>query len=120
MLPPIVTRQAGRPKHNIIKGYDEKDKDNSKKRNQKKCNKCGGYGHNVRTCRYGPIASKRRRGAGAVRGGLVRGGTTTQMPMQMSVLTIPLPPQPYPIVANSKAPSKKRKFFQPLSMSYFP
>ena len=62
MLPPIITRQAGRPKHNRIKGHDEHDNDKFEKRNQKRCNKCGGFGHNIRTCQGGPIASKNRSG----------------------------------------------------------
>jgi len=65
VLPPIINRTAGRPRNNRIRGEEEKDP--SVQRNQKKCGRCGYFGHNSRSCQGGPVASKGR-GKGKGRG----------------------------------------------------
>jgi len=70
VLPPILTRTPGRPKHGRYKGADELETGPS--RNQKKCGKCGGFGHNSRTCQGGPIAVRR---GGGTTGGIGRCGS---------------------------------------------
>ncbi|KAF6135060.1 hypothetical protein GIB67_014109 [Kingdonia uniflora] len=48
--PPLLVRGSGRPRKVRIKGTDEGGG------SQKRCGKCGGYGHNKKTCEGLPVA----------------------------------------------------------------
>lgn len=55
VYPPVPSRLPGRPKSKRYKGHDEKEE----KKNQRKCAKCGAFGHNSRTCKGGPVAANK-------------------------------------------------------------
>ncbi|KAF6157657.1 hypothetical protein GIB67_037230, partial [Kingdonia uniflora] len=52
-LPPPLVRGAGRPRKQRIPDSDEEIR-------QKRCRKCGGYGHNKKTCKGAPATSRPR------------------------------------------------------------
>ncbi|KAF6135678.1 hypothetical protein GIB67_028249 [Kingdonia uniflora] len=52
-LPPLLVRGAGRPRKQRILDPDEEKR-------QKRCGKCGGYGHNKKTCKGAPATPRPR------------------------------------------------------------
>lgn len=62
MLPPVVTRAAGRPRKCRIKGHDELNGTDYYKKSAKRCGRCNAFGHNARTCQGGPTARQARDG----------------------------------------------------------
>ncbi|KAL6574684.1 hypothetical protein OROMI_011969 [Orobanche minor] len=88
VLPPMLSRNPGRPRTSRKKGAGESEKGSNKRKYNITCSTCGTSGHNQRVCKEGPTAAERRaRGGATTRGRGRQRSYIVEMLSQVSNLT---------------------------------